>query len=502
MAISIVELIYMATYDESPIALTRSPQMETAIVGRQKERQILEQLFTSKEPEFLAIYGRRRVGKTFLVKEFFEGRCPLFVLTGEKGATVPEQLENFTFAFRTAFPDEPPPHARSWRQAFHTLASAIDRKYAGKRIVIFLDELPWLASPKSKFLNVLDHFWNAWATRRNLMLIVCGSAASWIIGRLLNNKGGLYNRVTARIRLEPFTLAETEAYLKHRQINMTHKDLLELYMCLGGIPHYLRGVQRGESVPQTVDRLSFSKDGLLNEELDRLFESLFEESGRHMAVIRALAGRRRGATRADLLLALGEVSGGGLTRVLGDLDQSAFIARVSHVNRSKREALYHLVDEHSLFHLTWIESMQGQGEGYWIGRRNSRAFQTWSALAFESVCLKHVAQIKHGLGIGAVSTTQSGWFAHTPEGRAQIDLVIDRADHCVNLCEIKYTDSQFTITGAYAENLSRKVSLFRNATKTRKTCFVTQITPYGCTRNRYFARVDAELTADALFASL
>jgi len=470
------------------------------IVGRVEEKEVLERLLLSKEPEFLAIYGRRRVGKTFLVKEFFETRCPLFELTGDRDATLAEQLQNFAFAYRTTFPGEPPPKVSSWREAFHVLAATIDRVYGNRRVVLFMDELPWLASHKSNFLNALDHLWNSWGNRRNLVLIVCGSAASWMIGRLLNSTGGLYNRVTGKIRLMPFSLAETEAYLRSRSVNLGRKDVLELYMCLGGIPHYLRDVRRGESVAQAVDRMCFSRDGLLRDELDRVFASLFHRHERHVAVIRALATKRRAVTRQELLDTMGEASGGGMTGILQELEQSAFISCEPYFGHATRDSLYRLVDEHSLFHLKWIEPMKGEGSGYWTRQRNSVSWRVWAGLAFESLCLKHVAQIKNALGIAGVSTVRSGWHVRTPTEGAQIDLVIDRADNCINLCELKYVDREFTVTKGYAENLRRKFRLFRNSTRTRKTPFLTMVTTYGCTRNPYYEElIDAEVTMDALF---
>ena len=476
--------------------------MESNIIGRQLEIEALGRLFESRESEFIAVYGRRRVGKTYLVKEYFEGRCPFFELTGEKDATLAEQLQNFIFAYRTQFPSEMPPKVSSWREAFHLLAATIDRTWKEQRIVLFFDELPWLTSRKSKFLTALDHFWNSWGTRRNLVLIVCGSAASWMIGNLIQNKGGLYNRVTYQIRLQPFSLCEVESYMVSRGVNLGRKDLVELYMCLGGIPHYLRGVRRGDSVAQTVDRMCFSSQGLLCNELDQMFASLFENHERHVAVIRALAGKRSGITRQKLVADLGGSSGGGLTRILKELEESSFISRDASFGQSTRNAIYRLIDEYCLFHLTWVDKMRGESEGYWIGRHGTHAWQAWSGLAFESICLKHVAQIKAGLGIAGVSTVRSGWHTKTNAEGAQIDLVIDRADNCINLCEMKYADQTFTITKSYAETLRRKVRLFRETTHTRKNLFLTMVTTYGCHHNpQYQELVASELTLDTLFTN-
>lgn len=475
--------------------------MESRIVGREIEKQILRRLIDSREPEFLALYGRRRVGKTYLIKEFFEGKGLLFELTGEKDATLRDQLQNFAFAFHRTFPDNPIPRVQSWREAFQLLATTVDTKCNHAPVIIFLDELPWLASPRSQLLPALDHFWNSWASRkRNLLVIVCGSAASWMIGKILHGKGGLYNRITSHIRLMPFTLAETERYLQSRGVHLGRKDILELTMCIGGIPHYLHQIERGISAAQNVDRLCFSKDGLLRDEFKHLFASLFARSDLHISVIRALAAKRRAITRNELLQAVGETSGGRISQTLSELVESNFIVREQPFGKSARDGLYRLSDEYSLFYLTWLEKRQREMEGYWTLQRTSRSWQSWAGFSFESLCLKHVPQIKCALGIGGVATVQSGWHQRGDGARAQIDLVIDRADNCINLCEMKFAVVEFTISKGYAETLRRQIHRFQQSTKTRKNLFLTFVTTYGCKRNPYFSElVASNLTMDCLF---
>ena len=475
--------------------------MESRITGRDDEKLILKRLLESRDPEFLAVYGRRRVGKTFLIKEYFEGKGLFFELTGEKDAPLRDQLQNFTFAFGRTFPDKSISGVRSWRDAFQLLANTVDAQCGNSPVIIFLDELPWLASPRSRLLQTLDHFWNSWASRkRNLLLVVCGSAASWMIGKILHSKGGLYNRVTAHIRLLPFTLAETERYLQSRHVHLGRKDILELTMCIGGIPHYLRQIERGASVAQSVDRLCFAKDGLLRDEFKYLFASLFAKSELHVSIIRALARKRRAITRSELLEAVGETSGGGISRALSELAESNFLVQEQSFGKSSRESLYRLTDEYSLFYLAWIEKRERETEGFWMTQRNSRSWQSWAGFSFESLCLKHVSQIKHALGIGGVATIQSGWHKRGDGERAQIDLVLDRADHCINLCEMKFSAGEFTISKVYAETLRKKLYLFQQSTKTRKNLFLTFVTTHGCKHNPYFSELVAkELTMDCLF---
>jgi uncharacterized protein len=477
--------------------------MHSVIVGRQKEREVLKDLLQSRDAEFCAVYGRRRIGKTFLVRECFAGHDMYFELAGEKDAGLSEQLHNFVFAFRQRFPETSVKQIRSWRSALQLLAQTLEACAGDRRIVLFLDELPWLSSPKSGFLSALDHFWNSWASRRNVLLIVCGSASSWMIGKIIHNKGGLHNRITAQIRLMPFSLLETEEYLKSRGVNLGRKDLLELYLCVGGVPFYLRHVQKGLSVAQNLDHMCLASDAVLRDEFKYLFSSLFDNPQRHVQVIRALAEKRRGMTRNELLAAAGEHSGGGLSRTLGELEESGFVAREKSFGKSARDSIYRLIDEYSLFYLAWVDKAGPQTEGYWQAARNSRGWGAWSGFSFEGVCLKHVGQLKKQLGISGVATAQSAWACRDKEKGAQIDLVIDRADNCINLCEMKFSIGEFVIDKSCAEQLRRKAELFQRRTGVRKSLFITMVTTYGCKHNEHYTQTVArELTMDDLFVPM
>ena len=490
--------------------------MKEQLVGREHERRILQRLYDSSSPEFLALYGRRRVGKTFLIRETCENSeirdnlGLLFELTGQKDGSRKEQLGNFADVFgrhflsghRSAPPD-------SWRDALAMLAGEIDRRKPRGKVVFFFDELPWLAARRSGFLQALDYFWNHWASRRaNVLLIVCGSAASWMIDKILNAKGGLHNRVTERIRLLPFSLGETERYLQSRRIHLERKQIMELYMAVGGIPHYLRQVRRGQSAAQNIDRICFSKDGFLVDEFGRLFASLFEFEKNYIRVIEALARKRGGLARNELLASSRLRSGGRATQTLKALEESGFIAGDVPFGKKSNEPLYRLADEYSLFYLTWINAAPGSvirsaPGGYWLQQRNGRKWSAWSGYAFERLCQKHVGQLLRGLGIHGISTIVSGWY-HRPredgDRGAQIDLLIDRSDQCINLCEMKFSDAQFVIGKAYADELRAKREVFKNKTRTRKTLFITMVTPHGVKDNAYRqALVDQQLTMDILF---
>ncbi len=471
-----------------------TPRM-TLLAGRDRERALLRQAHGSPEAELVALYGRRRVGKTFLVREHF-GADLCFELVGAYEVPLEQQLANFAAALaaaRRGAKAEPP---RDWAGAFRQLSEHLAKVLrSGRKQVVFFDELPWLASRRSGFLPAFEHFWNAWAVKqRGLVVVVCGSAASWMIEHLIAARGGLHNRVTRRVRLEPFTLAETEAYLLQRRITLTRYQLLELYIALGGVPHYLRQLERGESAAQSIDRLCFSPEGMLRDEFGKLYASLFEHPERHELVVRTLAQKRYGMTRNDLIAATGITSGGSATRLLDELDESGFISRLPQFGLETKDMVVRLTDEYSLFYLSFIEP--GRGRGGWLSRRGSPAWRAWSGYAFEGVCIKHAQRLKRALGIEAVETSESAWRTRD----AQIDLLIDRRDLTINLCELKFTEGEFVIDKRYAAELRQKRDVFRRETRTRKAVLTTLVTTHGVRDNEHRRElVDKELTMDALF---
>jgi AAA+ ATPase superfamily predicted ATPase len=472
--------------------------------GRKEEQKILAQVLKSTSAELVAVYGRRRVGKTFLIRTFFNPHL-VFEFTGVHEAGMADQLQHFTTTLQQAM-KSPVPIAvpTSWIQAFSYLDQYLDSLPKNKPAVLFFDEFPWIHTQKSGFLQAFDHWWNHSATRKShIKVVICGSAASWMIDKILNNRGGLHNRVTRRIRLLPFTMAETEQYLHSRAVKLDHYRLLQLYMALGGIPHYLYTIEKGESTAQIIDRLCFAKDGLLKNEFTNLYESLFSNPQHHEVVVRALSKKGKGLTRNEIIDVCGFTSGGGITQILTELEESGFISSYIPFNRSEKDAIYKLSDEYSLFYLKFMEGSKDTGAGSWLRQIKSPSYISWSGIAFESVCQKHTPQIKKALGIEAVYTQVSTWRYVPAKGKqgAQIDLLLDRADGCINLCEMKFANTQFTIDKKYSNELQNKVNVFEEETKTKKTIFTTMITTYGVKANEHsIAKVQAEVIMDDLFA--
>ena len=477
--------------------------MNTEIIGREDEIKILERLLQSGEPELLAIYGRRRVGKTFLVKTYYKQHIA-FSCSGQYNGKTREQLINFTDQLNIWFPkNKSDIAATTWQEAFSRLKECIETVKHKRKKVFFFDELPWLDNHKSGFLSSFSYFWNMYALQRpDILVVICGSAASWIIDKVVNNKGGLHNRITQRIRLLPFTLKETEEHLQRRNINFDHYQLLQLYMVMGGVPAYLNAVVRGKSAAQNIENICFSKDGILTNEFNNLYAALFNSPEKHAQVIQALAKKNKGLTRAEILKTGKFLTGGGITTVLNELAESGFIEKTYPFAKKEKESLYRLTDEFSLFYFKFMYGQKGNEKGQWLAKQGTPGYMGWCGYAFENICLKHIVQIKKALQIGGVQSTASSWYkaGSNKENGAQIDLLIDRADQCINICEMKFSAKPFTIDKKYAAELQNKLLVFRERTDTRKVLLLTLITTYGLSDNRYRQQLTpAEITMESLF---
>lgn len=470
------------------------------IIGREKEINQLNKIRASSKSEFVAVYGRRRVGKTFLVREYFGYRFD-FQLTGLANASTQQQLTNFYVTLKRYAPAYEKAMPANWFEAFQELIGHLENIQGDQKKIIFLDELPWLATPRSDFMMALEHFWNSWATnRKDIILIACGSAASWMISELINNRGGLHNRVTERIKIQPFNLGEAERLLQSKNNVLDRYQILQLYMVMGGIPYYLDAVSPEKSAAQNIEEMCFHRGAILETEFQNLFASLFRNATKHEAVITALAGKARGLSRNELVRATGIPSGGSLTRTLEELEESGFIHRYTPFNKKSKDTLHRLSDFYSMFYLKFIKDNTNYDEGVWTNAIDHPSHRAWAGYAFEQVCLTHIPQIKKALGISGILSHTSSWRSTQSENGAQVDLVIDRRDQVVNLCEVKYSINTYTITKAYADNLRNKIGSFRDETKTRKAVFLTMITTFGLERNAHAASlVQNEITMDALF---
>jgi hypothetical protein len=490
--------------------------MENNIIGRVEEKEILARLLVSRKPEFLALYGRRRIGKTFLVSEYFEGRGLYFEIVGSKDTPKETQIARFTKELSHKFYrgrqlEDPP----DWDTALDQLVVAVDehRKRApDEKIILFFDELPWLDSLNSGFLSALDYLWNKHISKqkyKNVLVIVCGSASSWVISKVIDSRGGLHNRVTETIKLLPFTLAESNAFLESRGIRLERRQVTELYFALGGVAAYLNLVKEGMSAAQIINELCLTSGRYLTEEFGRLFSSLFDNYQRHVKIVRALATVRKGLNRADVLKKAGLSNGGESTTVLNELEQSGFISATPFFGKKVRDRIYRLNDEYSLFYIKWIEpavtqTTSGIHQDYWLRMSQTPSWSSWAGYSFENLCLKNINKIKDGLGISGVFTRESTWVYKPSHGSkekgAQIDLLISRADKTINLCEIKFSRGEFVVTKEIKENLLRKKWLFESTLKTKQLLLITLVTTYGLKQNIHSTgTVNNYLTFECLF---
>ena len=468
------------------------------IIGREKEQAALKQYYNSDSPEFLVVYGRRRVGKTFLIREYFGEKLD-FYTTGLANGKKEDQLRAWGIAIENSFGGTCE-NISNWLDAFALLRNKLEKQNKSKRKVVFIDEIPWMDTPKSGFLTALEHFWNGWASgRTDIFLIICGSATSWVVKNIFKNRGGLYNRVTRRMRLLPFTLKETEAYLNEKEIHLGRYRICEAYMVLGGIPYYYSLLGRGLSFPQNVDALCFADDGMLRNEFEEIYATLFKNSGQYIKVVKALSSKAKGLTRDEIINITGLSSGGGLTLILEELDLCGLIRSYPNYLMDENLCIYQLTDPFSLFHLRFISGKKPKNPQFWTSNLESPSLSAWKGYAFEQVCLSHSEQIKQALGLTAISTEMSSWRSKRSSPGAQIDLLIDRKDGIINLCEMKYSKAEYTISAKEEAQLRNKIVVFESETRTKKAVHLTMVTTYGISGNSHAGIVQSEVTLDDLF---
>ena len=465
-------------------------------IGRETEVANLQKYYDSKESEFVVIYGRRRVGKTFLVKEFFDDKYD-FKVTGLYKQQKKVQLKNFSLALKEyglSLRNTP----KDWLEAFSALKQLLTSINAGNRKkVVFIDELPWLDTPKSDFLAAFESFWNGWG---NLMLIVCGSATTWIAKNLLEDVGGLFNRAARRLYLMPFTLNETERYLKSRGFQWSRYDIIQTYMIMGGIPYYLKLLDGTVSLSANIDNIFFKKKGPLWNEFAILYETLFGRSELYLKIINTLASKKSGLTQSEIAAGANVPQNGAFTKALKDLVRCDFIRAFNCFGKKSNDITYQLSDYYTLFYFRFIKEQLNPDEHYWTLTLDNPSRAPWAGYSFEQVCKDHLYQIRRALGISGVLTSSSSWKGQYEGNGAQIDLVIERRDRVIDICEAKYSIDEFIIDKEYEARLRNKLSVFKAATNTKSAVQLVMITTFGVKQNLHSGIVSANVTMDHLFA--
>lgn len=471
------------------------------LIGRKREVAELMRCYHSERSEFVILYGRRRIGKTFLVNHTFGNRFA-FQFTGSHQSSKERQLEVFAQALQEyggmgyyAVPD-------SWHHAFDALRNMLQRKRTKGKKVVFFDEMPWIDTYGSVFVAALEDFWNTWAAQRDdIFFIACGSATSWMVDKLVENQGGLHGRITARIYLRPFNLDETEQYLRSHRCAWSRYTITQCYMSLGGVPYYLSLLDCQRELPANIDALFFSTSARLTGEFQELFNVLFKDADSYIAIVRLLASRREGMTRQELAKAT-NTNGGSLTRRIENLERCDFITGQQQMGNKKKGIIYRLSDFYTLFHLRFVEGVKRRDRPYWPLMAESRAVAVWQGLTFEMVAMVHVEQIIRQLGIAGVMTNVCSWRSTADSSGTQIDLLIERTDNYIYLCEAKFASEPFVISKDYEEHLRKRMAIFREETNTRKALLTTFITTYGVKPGIHTEVVQREVLLDHLFTPL
>lgn len=471
------------------------------IIGRHSEREYLLSLLDEDKSHFISIYGRRRIGKTFLIRETFGNRFT-FSHAGISDGSLEDQL----FAFSSSLQDaghKLPKAPSSWLLAFESLKTLVKESKESKKI-IFLDELSWMDTPKSGFVTALEHFWNGFASaRKDVFLIVCASATSWMLSKIIHNKGGLYNRLSGHINLTEFSLAECEEYTKSAGLSFNRIQILQYYMIFGGVPYYWEFLQKGLSLFQCVDKVLFSKEAKLKDEFKYLYSSIFKNPEYYTRIIEVLGTKKIGMTREEIIKQSGLNNSGDLTTRLEELISCGFIRKYMAFGSKKKNATYQLMDCFTLFYYRFLKDCPTD-ENFWSNQINTPAVNTWLGLSFEMVCMKHIEQIKKKLGISGVLTDINSWSCRADSNKgifgSQIDLLICRKDQVINLCEMKYSGTEYTITRDDEQSIQRKISDFTRLTKTKYAIYPTYITTYGLVDNAYSYTAQSVITMEDLYS--
>jgi AAA+ ATPase superfamily predicted ATPase len=473
------------------------------IIGREKEIKDMKSYLINNKAHLIAVIGRRRVGKTFLIREVYKDN-KVFEMTGLKDADLQNQLLNFSLQINKYFVNnEPFTKPDNWLLAFNQLSIAISKLTYNNKPVVFFDEVPWIASKRSGFTEALAHWWNNWASQQNIIVVICGSAASWMLEHIVNAKGGLHNRITKLITLLPFNLQETKEFLEVKGVNISNYQIVQLYLTMGGIPHYLEQISKGKSAAQNIQEICFTKDGILRNEFDNLYPALFDNASNHIKIIKALASKSKGMDRQEILVNTGISDGGWFTNILNELESSGFISTFEPLEKKKKDTLYRLTDEYSYFYLSFIEGKNKLQSYDWMSMSTGQEYKIWCGYAFENLCMKHADYIKKALGISGVKTSVNS-FLHRKnekyEKGFQIDLLIDRKDDVINICEMKFYSDEFSINTEYAKKLRTKKEGLKAVIDTNKMIHITFITTYGVLENQNkIDIVNNDLTIDIFF---
>lgn len=469
------------------------------LIGRKLEQAKLQACMESERSEFVVVYGRRRIGKTFLVRRFFKDNYA-FSFVGKHEMGREQQLAEFAKELMRYSHSTFVPQLKNWTEAFDAVQRLLETYDIPGKKVVFFDEMPWMDTPKSDFVSALENFWNGWANMRDdIVLVACGSATSWMVDKLLHNQGGLFNRITQKIYLRPFKLSEMEQYLDEKHFGWNRYQIAQCYMILGGIPFYLTLLNPKLSLLSNIDELFFADaHAMLRTEYNELYSTLFKRPDNYLAVIRMLTERKEGFTRKEISEKT-KLGGAALSKILSDLEQCDFIFSYARYGNAKNNAIYRIKDFYTLFYYKYVNGIDTKDSLRWTHLSSTPQVSSWQGFSFELLCLLHLDEIKKALGIDRILNDASAWRSRQPEQNTQIDLVIERADHNINLCEMKFSSGMYAIDKGYEQKLRERMSIFLAETMTRCSTRITMVTTYGVLQNKHSGIVNDEVLLDDLF---
>ena len=469
------------------------------LIGRKLEQAKLQACMESERSEFVVVYGRRRIGKTFLVRRFFKDNYA-FSFVGKHEMRREQQLAEFAKELMCYSHSAFVPQLKNWTEAFDALQRLLETYNIPGKKVVFFDEMPWMDTPKSDFVSALENFWNGWANMRDdIVLVACGSATSWMVDKLLHNQGGLFNRITQKLYLRPFKLSEMEQYLDEKHFGWNRYQIAQCYMILGGIPFYLTLLNPKLSLLSNIDELFFADaHAMLRTEYNELYSTLFKRPDNYLAVIRMLTERKEGFTRKEINEKT-KLGGAALSKILSDLEQCDFIFSYARYGNAKNNAIYRIKDFYTLFYYKYVNGIDTKDSLRWTHLSSTPQVSSWQGFSFELLCLLHLDEIKKALGIDRILNDASAWRSRQPEQNTQIDLVIERADHNINLCEMKFSSGMYAIDKGYEQKLRERMSIFLAETMTRCSTRITMVTTYGVLQNKHSGIVNDEVLLDDLF---
>ena len=410
-------------------------------VGRKKELSLLEESYLSSKSEIFTVYGRRRIGKSTLIEIFARQKPNFFSFEGIEGQNSSFQIKHFTEMLKKQLQDPllSSIQFQSWDAVFTYVSERLMTKTRpNEKIIFFLDEIQWMAAGRSSFISLLKYYWDNYWKKSNVLMILCGSIASFMVNKVVHSKA-LYGRIDHEILLKGLHPFEAKAFFadKHKST----EEILKYYLILGTIPKYLEYINPSRSFQWNMNKLFFSSHGSMINEIKKIFYSQFKESTIYFDIVKLL--KSGPLALSEICTRLKIKSGGGLKRYLTNLENAEIIRSHVPFNRKANSRLkkYVLSDEYLNFYFKYLEPnlriIEESESEKLFETLTKNSFDVWLGFAFEKFCIKHNSWLADLMGFKDDVLIASPYFERKDQ-RFQIDLVYLRADKVITICEIKH----------------------------------------------------------------